>query len=406
MIERTEIKSDTAVLVGIITPQQPVNKSKEYLDELAFLAETLEIKTLKVFTQKLDRPDQRTFVKKGKLQEIMDYVKLKSVELIIFDDELSPAHIRNLERTFKEEGCAARVVDRSLLILEIFSFRAQTAQARTQVELARYQYMLPRLTRLWSHLERQRGGTGTRGGSGEKEIETDRRIIKNKIAQLKEKLTDIEKQSITRRKSRAEMVRVALVGYTNVGKSTLMRLLSKENVFAENKLFATVDSTVRRVTWNNIPFLLTDTVGFIRKLPTTLIESFKSTLAEITDAHILLHVVDISHQSFEEQIEVVKKTLADIKATDKIIITIFNKIDAYSNDVVVGNSYLICPPSLEELRESYLVNNQDAVFISAAGKTNIDLLKNLIFEKVKAEHLRIYPNYLDESLKHNQIFEE
>jgi GTP-binding protein HflX len=406
MIEKQEFKAETAVLVGLITPYQPVNKSKEYLDELAFLAETLEITSLKVFTQKTDRPDQRTFVKKGKLQEIIDYVLLKNVELIIFDDELSPAHIRNIERALKEAGCSARVVDRSLLILEIFSYRAQTAQARTQVELARYQYMLPRLTRMWSHLERQRGGTGTRGGAGEKEIETDRRIIKNKIALLKEKLAEIEKQSLTRRKSRAEMVRVALVGYTNVGKSTLMRLLSKENVFAENKLFATVDSTVRRVTWQNIPFLLTDTVGFIRKLPTTLIESFKSTLAEIVDAHILLHVVDVSHPSYEEHIEVVNKTLVDIKANNKTVITIFNKIDAYSNDLVVGENYLICPPSLEELRDSYLVNNKDAVFISAGKKVNIDALKELMMQKIKAEHLRIYPNYLDESILYNQNFEE
>ena len=320
----TAKKQETAVLVAVTTQRQSPEQTQEYLEELAFLATTLGVQTVKTFTQKLEHPDNRTFVGKGRLEDIKIFVTDNPVDMIIFDDELIPSQVRNLEAEFKE----IKVLDRSLLILDIFAMRAQTAQAKIQVELAQYQYMYPRLTRMWTHLSRQKGGVGMRG-PGEKELETDRRIVQDRIAFLKDKLAKIDKQSMTRRKERSRLVRVALVGYTNVGKSTLMRRLAKAEVFAENKLFATVDSTVRKMVLDNIPFLLTDTVGFIRKLPTTLIESFKSTLDEVREADILLHVVDISHSSFEEQIEIVNQTLAEIKAGDKPTILVFNKIDAY-----------------------------------------------------------------------------
>ncbi|WP_211236755.1 GTPase HflX [Sporocytophaga myxococcoides] len=388
---------ETAILVALIHKRQPQDRAKEYLEELAFLASTAGVETLAWFTQKVDHPDRRTFIGKGKLEEIQAYVTAHSVTRVIFDDDLSPSQLKNLENELK-----VRIYDRSLLILEIFMNRAQTAQARTQVELARYQYLLPRLTRMWTHLERQRGGTGTRGGSGEKEIETDKRVIRDQITLLKEKLKKIDMQNATQRKSRTDIVRVALVGYTNVGKSTLMNLLSKSDVFAENKLFATVDATVRKINYLNIPYLLSDTVGFIRKLPTTLIESFKSTLDEVREADILIHVVDISHPSFEEHIEVVNATLADIKAADKPVILVFNKIDQYHPEVEQSefegekiSEAEVIKASLEHLKASYLNKNQFAtVFISATQRENIDELREIIGKKVKEKHLMIYPNYL------------
>lgn len=404
----THKQPETAVLVALTTQKQTAEQTKEYLDELAFLAETSGVKTVKAFTQKLDRPDTRTFVGKGKLEEIQTFILDNPVDSIIFDDDLTPAQVRNLEAEFKE----IKVLDRSLLILNIFSMRAQTAQARVQVELAQYQYLYPRLTRMWTHLSRQKGGTGMRG-PGEKELETDRRIVKDRIAFLKEKLSKIDKQSITRRKERDRLVRVALVGYTNVGKSTLMRTMAKADVFAENKLFATVDSTVRKVTLGNIPFLLTDTVGFIRKLPTTLIESFKSTLDEVREADILVHVVDVSHPNFEEQIEVVNTTLADIKAADKPMVLVFNKMDqfvpkdqwidqltSHNDDDAFGEEIEI-PVSvrrktaLEYLKKTYLTQKADYVaFISAQTGENIGELRELLFDLVKEKHYQIYPNWL------------
>jgi GTP-binding protein HflX len=381
------IKQETAVLVALITQKQSYEKAKEYLDELSFLTETSGVKTLYQFTQKLERQDTRTFVGKGKLEEIQAYVKAHAVDMVIFDDDLTPSQVRNIE---KELNC--RILDRSLLILNIFLQRAKTSQARTQVELARYQYLLPRLTKLWSHLERQRGGTGTRGGAGEKEIETDRRIIRDKITLLKEDLKKIDKQSITQRKSRSKIVRVALVGYTNVGKSTLMNQLSKADVFAENKLFATVDSTVRKVVIENIPFLLTDTVGFIRKLPHTLVECFKSTLDEVREADILVHVVDVSHPSFEEQIEIVNHTLNEIKAGDKEMIMVFNKIDQYQEQEQDNGPRRA---NLEELKSTYIFKqNAPSVFLSASKKLNIDEFKKILNTKVAEKHHMIYPNYL------------
>lgn len=386
---------ETAVLVALINQEQKEETTKEYLDELAFLAETLGAETVKMYTQKLSKPDIRTFVGKGKLEEITQFVQANKVNMVIFDDDLSPSQLRNLE---KELGC--KIYDRSLLILDIFLQRAQTAQARTQVELARYQYLLPRLTRMWTHLERQRGGTATRGGAGEKEIETDRRAIRNQISLLKAKLEKIEKQSRTQRKSRGAIVRVALVGYTNVGKSTLMTLLSKSDIYAENKLFATVDATVRKVTIDKIPFLLSDTVGFIRKLPTHLIESFKSTLDEIREADVLLHVVDISNPAFEDQIAVVNKTLSDIGAIDKPMIMVFNKIDlyreqhsgeGYSEDNIDQDQ----KPGLEDLKKMFVGKGERrSVFISAEKKENIDELKKAIHDEVEQKHFTIFPNYL------------
>lgn len=409
MIE-THKQPETAVLVALVTQKQSAEKTKEYLDELAFLAETSGIITQKTFVQKLDRPDIRTFVGKGKLEEIQTYITDNPVDTIIFDDDLTPAQVRNLEAEFTE----IKVLDRSLLILNIFSMRAQTAQSRVQVELAQYQYLYPRLTRMWTHLSRQKGGVGMRG-PGEKELETDRRIVQDRIAFLKEKLTKIDKQNQTRRKERDRLVRVALVGYTNVGKSTLMRTLAKTEVFAENKLFATVDSTVRKVVLGNIPFLLTDTVGFIRKLPTTLIESFKSTLDEVREADVLLHVVDVSHPSFEEQIDVVNATLSDIKAADKPMILVFNKMDAFvpreewlpapadeNYDEVLGQPLEAVVTSVAEqkqtalayLKKTYLAQKaDDVVFISAQNRENMDELRDILFKVVKDKHYAIYPNW-------------
>lgn len=383
----TSKKVEQAVLVAVTNAAQNSQKTHDYLDELEFLATTLGIVTKKRFVQRLDKPDIRTFIGKGKLEEVKVFIKTNEINVVIFDDDLSPSQLRNLE---KELDC--EIYDRSLLILDIFSLRAKTAQAKTQVELARLQYLLPRLTRLWTHLERQRGGTGTRGGAGEKEIETDRRAIRNQITILKEKLAKIEKQSTTRRKSRDGMVRVALVGYTNVGKSTLMNILSKADVFAENKLFATVDSTVRKVVINQVPFLLTDTVGFIRKLPTLLIESFKSTLDEVREADILIHVVDVSHPTFEEQIEVVNTILHDIGCADTRQILVFNKIDAYMNQNEIISDEPIDMASLKmTLQNRY---QKEIVLVSAVKKQHMDELRQMIYNAALEVHLTIYPNYL------------
>lgn len=388
----TRKKIESAVLVAVINQQQSAEKAEEYLEELAFLAETAGILTVKRFTQKLERPDTRFFIGKGKLEEVSLYIEEHEIDTIIFDDDLSPSQLRNIENVLK-----IKVYDRSLLILDIFLQRAQTAQARTQVELARFEYLLPRLTRMWTHLERQRGGTGTRGGAGEKEIETDKRAIRNQISVLKEKLKKIARQAATRRKARSAVVRVALVGYTNVGKSTLMTLLSKTDVFAENKLFATVDSTVRKVNMENIPFLLSDTVGFIRKLPHSLIESFKSTLDEVREADILLHVVDVSHPAYEEHIEVVNKTLKELGASDKPTILVFNKIDRYrvAEEDTPEREEGVAESPLERLKASYIGKSGfDTVFISAVNKINIDELRAKLIEKVKEKHYTIYPNYI------------
>ncbi|HVD96722.1 MAG TPA: GTPase HflX [Cytophagaceae bacterium] len=398
-----------AVLVALISQKQSAEKTAEYLDELAFLTETSGMETVKKFTQRLERPDTRTFIGKGKLEEVKAFIKAEDIQVVVFDDDLTPSQIKNIENEVK-----VKVFDRSLLILEIFLLRAKTAQARTQVELARYEYLLPRLTNMWTHLERQRGGTGTRGGSGEKEIETDKRVIRDKISLLKEKLKVIDKQSANRRKTRARVTRAALVGYTNVGKSTLMNQLSKSEVFAENKLFATVDATVRKVVLERIPFLLSDTVGFIRKLPHSLIESFKSTLDEVREADILLHVVDISHPSFEEQIEVVNGTLAEIGAADKEVIMVFNKIDLYKpteemmDQAMDMDQEAFKQEMMNKLKATYM-NKQgySTVFISATKKENIGELRKLLVEKVTDKHLQIYPNYLkDSSGDYSRLFEE
>jgi GTP-binding protein HflX len=381
-------------MVGLITPNQNVEQTKEYLDELEFLAATSGITVLKRFTQRVQRSDQKTFVGKGKLEEITTYVLDNPVDSVIFDDDLSPSQVRNLEAAFKE----TKVLDRSLLILNIFSQRAQTDQSKKQVELAQYQYLFPRLTRMWTHLSRQKGGIGMRG-PGEKELETDKRIVQDRIAFLKTKLEKIDKQSATRRKERDRLVRVALVGYTNVGKSTLMQRLAKTDVFAENKLFATIDSTVRKVVLGNIPFLLTDTVGFIRKLPTMLVESFKSTLDEIREADILLHVVDISHNVFEEQIEVVNTTLAEIGASDKPTVIVFNKLDKFKPESEEGlDDHMATEEdlkaNLERLKQSYLgKNTENVVFISATKKENLNELRVILLNLVTEKHFEIYPNW-------------
>ena len=386
----TEPVIQDAVLIGVINKQQDEDLSKEYLDEWAFLAETYGVNAQKRFTQKLEKPDKATFIGKGKLQDVKNYIKDNNISVVIFDDELSPSQQRNLE---KEIG--KKILDRTTLILEIFSHRAQTAHAKTQVKLAQYQYLLPRLTGMWTHLERQRGGTGTRGGAGEKEIETDRRIVRDKIAQLKEDLKTIDKQMATQRKNRGEFVRVALVGYTNVGKSTIMNLISKSEVFAENKLFATLDTTVRKVTIDNIFFLLADTVGFIRKLPTQLVESFKSTLDEVREADVLLHVVDISHPNFEDHFNVVQQTLTDIGAGDKKTIVVFNKIDAFK--YVKKDEDDLTPMtkenlSLEELKKTWMSNlHQDCVYISAQNKENIEDFKKVVYDTVKEIHIKRFP---------------
>ncbi len=386
----TAIPNHCCVLIGVINKLQDSGLANEYLEELAFLAETYGLKTIKTFTQKLEKPDKATFIGKGKLSEINQFVKDHAIDVVVFDDELSPSQQRNLE---KELG--KKVLDRTTLILEIFEQRAQTAHAKTQVQLAQYQYMLPRLTGMWTHLERQRGGTGTRGGAGEKEIETDRRIVRDKIALLKDRLKDIDKQMATQRKNRGELIRVALVGYTNVGKSTIMNLLSKSDVFAENKLFATLDTTVRKVTIENVFFLLSDTVGFIRKLPTELVESFKSTLDEVREADILVHVVDISHKNFEEHLNVVKQTLQDIGASDKPVILVFNKMDAFS--YIKKDDDDLTPLvkeniSLEEIKNTWMKNlNTRCLFISAHKKVNIDEFKKTLYDFVKELHIKRYP---------------
>ncbi len=376
-----------AILVALADKNTDI--TNEHLDELAFLAETAGIKTMNRFVQRLPQPDVRTFVGKGKLAEIKEYVIAKEIDNVIFDDDLSASQLRNLEKELNtpERDIKVRVYDRSLLILDIFSMRAQTAQSRAQVELAMNQYLLPRLTRMWTHLERQRGGTGTRGGSGEREIETDRRNIRYRITLLKEELEKIDKQRKTQRKSRTSTVRVALVGYTNVGKSTLMNLLSKSTVKAENKLFATVDATVRKVVIGEIPFLLSDTVGFIRKLPHHLIESFKSTLDEVREADILLHVVDVAHPFHDNQIEVVKNTLAELGAGDLTTILVLNKIDLLEKKEE--------PINFDEMKGYYRERGfEHVVFISAENRENIQELRRLVFEEVKKKHLRIYPNFV------------
>jgi GTP-binding protein HflX len=385
-------KKEKAVLIALINQHQPEQQTKEYLDELAFLASTLGIETEKRFTQKLETPDVRTFVGKGKLEEIRTFVKAMEVDNVIFDDDLTPSQMRNLEKQLE-----VTIFDRSLLILEIFLKRAKSSQAKTQVELARYEYLLPRLTRMWTHLERQRGGTSTRGGAGEKEIETDRRIIRDKISLLKKKLEKIDRQKATQRKSRSAITRVALVGYTNVGKSTLMNLLAKSDVFAEDKLFATVDSTVRKVVIDGIPFLLSDTVGFIRKLPHTLVESFKSTLDEIREADILVHTVDVSHPGFEEQIDIVNSTLKEIDATNKPTLLVFNKIDLYRQMLEATDEqiYLNGEENLSLIRKHYATRkNLSTVFISAKNGENLQDLRDKLGKMVAKRHYTIYPNYL------------
>ncbi len=406
----TETSSERALLVGLVTPTQNETKTMEYLDELAFLAETAGAVPEKRFLQKLDYPNPRTYVGTGKLQEIKNYIEESAAEgeagvgMVVFDDELSPKQIQNIERELQ-----VKILDRTSLILDIFALRAQTANAKTQVELAQYQYLLPRLTRLWTHLERQRGGIGMRG-PGETQIETDRRIILDRISRLKEELRNIDRQKTIQRKNRGRLVRVALVGYTNVGKSTLMNLLSKSDVFAENKLFATLDTTVRKVIIDNLPFLLSDTVGFIRKLPTHLVDSFKSTLDEVREADLLLHVVDISHPAFEEQIEVVNRTLHDIcPDEEKPVIIIFNKIDAFTyvekaaDDLTPRTRENV---SLDELRATWMAKMaENCIFISARERTNIDELKALLYRRVKEIHTARFPyndflfqHYDDESI--------
>jgi GTP-binding protein HflX len=398
----TAPQQETAVLVTLVRQHQPELEVEEHLDELAFLTETLGAKTVYRFKQKMDKPDIRTFVGKGKLEEIQTYVEHFAVDMVIFDDDLSPSQMRNLENELK-----VKIYDRSLLILDIFLQRAQSAQAKTQVELARFQYLLPRLTNMWTHLERQRGGTGTRGGSGEKEIETDKRDIRAKITLLKEKLLEIEKQGVTQRKGRKGIVRVALVGYTNVGKSTLMNLITKTDILAENKLFATVDATVRKVVLENIPFLLSDTVGFIRKLPTHLIESFKSTLDEIREADLLVHVVDLSHHAFEDHIQVVTQTLQEIKAGDKPVLLVFNKVDLVQQMPSQEEQLQISEHELQETRyldfkalsEAFEKKNGiKPVFMAASLGQNVEGFREALVQEVKKQHRKLYPHYLEDQV--------
>lgn len=379
---------ETAVLVGVIRHDQTPELAEEYLSELAFLAETAGAETRAVFTQRLEVSHPKTFIGSGKLAEVREFVIAEEIDIVIFDDELTPSQLRNIEREMK-----CRILDRTNLILDIFAGRAQTAHAKTQVELAQYQYLLPRLTRMWTHLERQRGGIGMRG-PGETEIETDRRIIRDKISKLKEQLGKIDKQMAVQRKNRGKMVRVALVGYTNAGKSTLMNLLSKSKVFAEDKLFATLDTTVRKVVVENLPFLLSDTVGFIRKLPTNLIESFKSTLDEVREADILLHVVDVSHPNFEDQIRVVEETLNEIGTSEIPTFMVFNKVDAFTyvqkddDDLTPGTRENL---SLDDIKNEWRSRDREVLFISAKMKTNIDSLKDQLYQKVKEVHIKRYP---------------
>lgn len=388
----TAVTPEKAVLVGIVTPDETELQEQEYLEELAFLVETAGGITSNVFIQKMQRPDRATFVGSGKLEEIKAYVEAEEIDIVVFDDELSPSQVRNIENELK-----VKILDRSNLILDIFARRAQTAQAKTQVELAQLQYLLPRLTRMWTHLERQKGGIGMRG-PGESQIESDRRMILNKITLLKNKLKLIDRQSETQRKNRGQLIRVALVGYTNVGKSTIMNMIAKSDVFAENKLFATLDTTVRKVVIGNLPFLLSDTVGFIRKLPHHLVECFKSTLDEVREADILLHVVDISHPNFEEHIAAVNETLKELGAVDKPTITVFNKIDAHrlpAQPAVPegeGNTSVQASMTLEDFRNSWMAKNSSpAVFISATEKANIDDFRSLLYDTVIAMHTERYP---------------
>lgn len=381
---------ERAVVVAVIRDGQSVEQTEEFLGELEFLAETADIVTVRRFTQRLSQPSSRIYVGPGKLEEIATYCADNEIDVVIFDDELSPSQTRNIEKVMP-----CRLLDRTRLILDIFMARARTAYAKTQVQLAQYEYMLPRLAGMWTHLERQRGGTGTRGGAGEREIETDRRIVRNRISKLKDELSKIDRQMAVQRSNRGSMVRVALVGYTNVGKSTLMNLVSKSEVFAENKLFATLDTTVRKVVFDNLPFLLSDTVGFIRKLPTELIESFKSTLDEVREADLLVHVVDISHPNFEEQIAVVKQTLQDIGAGDKPVYQVFNKIDAYTyekkdeDDLTPATRKNL---SLEDLKKSWIAKaNTPCIFISAVERQNIDKLRSDLYGMVREIHAGRYP---------------
>ncbi|MDX5438368.1 MAG: GTPase HflX [Pontibacter sp.] len=385
----TSKPQETAVLVAVPSYRQTDEQTQEYLDELAFLTETAGAQTVKRFVQKLDKPDRATFVGSGKLEEINAFVKEHNIDMVIFDDDLSPSQVRNIERELQ-----VKIVDRSLLILDIFALRAKTAQAHAQVEMAQYQYLLPRLTNLWTHLSKQKGGIGMKG-PGETEIETDRRIVRDKISLLRERLKKFEKQNFEQRKARAGIVRVALVGYTNVGKSTLMNLLSKSEVFAENKLFATVDATVRKVVLDNVPFLLSDTVGFIRKLPTKLIESFKSTLDEIREADLLVHVVDISHPSFEDHIAVVNETLKDINSADKPVLLVFNKIDQYlqQREQELKEEEADVRPSIDDLKATYMAKEHaPALFISATNKINIEELREELLRRVSEIHFERYPN--------------
>ncbi len=398
---QSEAKTETAVLVAIITKKQDERKTNEYLDELEFLAETAGAVTVKRFTQRLDGPSSVSYVGKGKLEEIRQYIEMeeeaeREVGMVIFDDELSAKQLRNIEAELK-----VKILDRTSLILDIFAMRAQTANAKTQVELAQYRYMLPRLQRLWTHLERQRGGAVGLRGPGETQLEMDRRIILNRMSLLKERLAEIDKQKTTQRKNRGQMIRVALVGYTNVGKSTLTNLLAKSDVFAENKLFATLDTTVRKVIIDNLPFLLTDTVGFIRKLPHDLVDSFKSTLDEVREADILFHVVDVSHPDFEEQMQVVNQTLTDLGCADKPTVIVFNKMDAYTwtekeaDDLTPSTKENV---SLDDLMQTWMARTEDCIFISARQRTNIEELRSLLYSRVRQLHVQKYPynNFLFE----------
>lgn len=401
MLEKKNLDFEKVVLVGIIHQTQNEEKSTEYLDELEFLTYTAGGEVVKRFTQKIDTPNPKTFIGTGKMDEVLAFVEENQIGTVIFDDELTPAQQKNIERILK-----VKILDRTTLILDIFAQRAQTSYARTQVELAQYQYLLPRLTGLWTHLERQRGGIGMRG-PGETEIETDRRIVRDRISLLKKKLESIDRQMATQRSNRGAMVRVALIGYTNVGKSTLMNVISKSEVFAENKLFATLDTTVRKVVIGNLPFLLTDTVGFIRKLPTQLVESFKSTLDEVREADLLLHIVDISHPNFEEHIASVNQILQEINSADKPIVMIFNKIDAYTHDTIDNDDLLTEKQSrhftLEEWKQTWMNRtNGDAVFISATNKSNFEEFRQKIYEKVREIHITrfpynnfLYPEFVD-----------
>lgn len=400
MLEQINLTYEKVVLVGIINQLQTEEKSKEYLDELEFLTYTAGGEVLKRFTQKLDVPNPKTFIGTGKMEEVQQFVEENEVGTVIFDDELTPAQQKNIERILK-----AKILDRTGLILDIFAQRAQTSYSRTQVELAQYEYLLPRLTGLWTHLERQRGGIGMRG-PGETEIETDRRIVRDRIALLKKKLSTIDKQMATQRSNRGALVRVALIGYTNVGKSTLMNVISKSEVFAENKLFATLDTTVRKVVIENLPFLLSDTVGFIRKLPTQLIESFKSTLDEVREADLLLHVVDISHPNFEEHIQSVNQILAEIHSADKPTIMVFNKIDAYTNEEIAEDDLATERTTkhftLEEWKQTWMQRmGRDVLFISALNKNNLEEFREVVYEKVKEIHITRFPfnNFLYEKIE-------